>query len=126
MALDLDKSIESNYTVENRYKTWNTHSLCTSGHRGQLQENGAKWKYKCSDVTMKAMYQRKIILFSIKRIKIINKGKHLLSQEIKSAFWTVEIVGDRMSYLVLVSKDSFCERLKHICDHFLKYLMKSL
>ena len=49
-----------------------------------------------------------------------------LSQKIKSAFRTVESVGDRMSYVVLDSKEIFCERLKHICYHFLKYLMKIL
>ena len=31
-----------------------------------------------------------------------------------------------MSYIVLVSKDSFCYRLQHICDHFLKHLVKIL
>jgi hypothetical protein len=75
---------------------------------------------------MEVINQQKIILFSIKKLKSSIRVSIFLSQKIKSAFRTVEFVGDRIYYIVLVSKDSFYARLRHIRDHFLKYLMKIL
>lgn len=78
-----------------------------------------------SDVTMEALNWQTIILFSKKKKSSI-RDFFFVSQKIKSALRTVESVEDRISYIALISKDSFCEKLKYLCDHFLKYFMKVL